>query len=223
MLATEQHRVPPQCRPNRQHSDSRQQIAEWIAALHQPGEQPTPMAWRMLHRERRSDAPVASHPDSIQAAHHCEEAVVGGKAAQYGDGGEVEDAGDERLAAAEAICEGAEQQRADRPHRQSDGDGPDDRLFLNVEMIGKGIQQEDDDEEIEGVQNPAENAGGHCESPSCSALLTPSCMQILFNVHSMSKKNEGGKKRAPERDRRPGGQSSSEDHFGAELNLPRRS
>jgi hypothetical protein len=40
-----------------------------------------------------------------------------------------------------------------------------------VEVRGEGVEQEDDDEEVEGVENPAEDAGGYGELPTGSALL----------------------------------------------------
>jgi len=42
---------------------------------------------------------------------------------------------------------------------------------LDVEVRGEGVEQKDDDKEVEGVENPAEDAGGNGELPAGSALL----------------------------------------------------
>ena len=67
----------------------------------------------------------------------------------------------QRTAAAVAVGHHAEEQRADRPHRQRRGDAEDDVALGNVEVLGQRVEQEDDDEEIEGVERPAEKAGAH--------------------------------------------------------------
>jgi hypothetical protein len=35
-----------------------------------------------------------------------------------------------------------------------------------VEVLGKGVEEKDDYEEVEGVQHPAENSGGNGEPPA---------------------------------------------------------
>ena len=89
-----------------------------------------------------------------------EHGEVGGEAAEQLDRGEEDDVGHQRTAAAVAVGQHAENQRADRPHGQRAGYGQNDVGLADVEVLGQGVEQEDDDEEVEGVERPAEKAGG---------------------------------------------------------------
>ncbi len=40
-----------------------------------------------------------------------------------------------------------------------------------MEVRGESVEQEDDDEEVEGVEDPAQDAGAYSELPTGSALL----------------------------------------------------
>jgi hypothetical protein len=51
-------------------------------------------------------------------------------------------------------------------------------------MIGQSIQQKDDDEEVECIEDPAEDAGRNSETPARSACVEASRLEILFDVHT---------------------------------------
>ena len=50
-------------------------------------------------------------------------------------------------------------------------------------MIGQCVEQEDDDEEVEGIEDPAEYAGGNGQSPTGGSGVRASSVQIRLNVH----------------------------------------
>ncbi len=50
-------------------------------------------------------------------------------------------------------------------------------------MRGQRVEQKDNDEEVERVQHPAENAGGYSKAPAGHILLVLFTPQILFDVH----------------------------------------
>src|SRR5437764_2037970 len=69
----------------------RQQISDGVSALQDPRKQSAPSLWRMLHRERCSYAPFASHADAVQAAQNKKSLVIGSEAAGDLDYGKIND------------------------------------------------------------------------------------------------------------------------------------
>ena len=63
--------------------------------------------------------------------------------------------------AAPAVGGAAENEGADRPHRQRQQDGERDVGDIGVEFRGDVLEHEDQQEEIEGVQRPSEKARRH--------------------------------------------------------------
>ena len=49
----------------------------------------------------------------------------------------------------------------DRPHGQRGRDAQDDVALGDVKVLGQRVEEEDDDEEVEGVERPAEKTGSH--------------------------------------------------------------
>ena len=86
--------------------------------------------------------------------------VARGKSAQQFDEGKENHVGHERLAASVAVGEQSENDGAHRAHGQGRGHGPHDGALGDVEVDGQRVYQEDHDEEIEGIQGPAQKAGG---------------------------------------------------------------
>ncbi len=85
---------------------------------------------------------------------------LGAKAAKQFDRGKENDVGHQRAAATVAVGEHSEDEGADRAHGQRAGDGQNDLRFADVEVLGQRVEEEDDDEEVEGVERPAKKAGG---------------------------------------------------------------
>ena len=112
-----------------------------------------------LHGQRRAHAPLAAHADAVKCPEGQECSVVGREAAGEFDHGIEEDVGHERHAAAVAVGEQTEEQRAHRAHGKRGGERPDDVGLTHPEMGGERIDQKHDDEEIKGVERPAEEAG----------------------------------------------------------------
>ena len=155
-----EHGAPAKVGQNDARGDGGQQVSVGVAALQDAGEHAAPLHGSMLHGERRANAPLSAHADAEEQAQDEEDGEVGGEAAEQFDGGEEDDVGHQRAAAAVAVGQHAEDQRADGAHGQRAGDGQNDVGFADVEVLGQGVEQEDDDEEVEGVERPAEKAGG---------------------------------------------------------------
>ena len=66
----------------------------------------------------------------------------------------------QRFLSADAVGEETEQQRADWPEHQRQREREDDRLVSDAEIRRDGRQRVGDEEEIERVERPAEEARG---------------------------------------------------------------
>jgi hypothetical protein len=64
-------------------------------------------------------------------------------------------------AASIAVGHHAEDERTDGTHGERRRDGQNDVALGNVEVGGQRVEEEDDDEEVEGVERPAEKASAH--------------------------------------------------------------
>jgi hypothetical protein len=110
-----------------------------------------------------SDAPtppLAAHGDAVERAQDDEHRQVGREA-----GGEFQDrvgqhVGHQGRPPAEAVGDAAEEERAERAHRQRERDRPAHREVAGRECRGDIAQHEHHDEEVERVERPAEIAGG---------------------------------------------------------------
>ena len=74
--ADEEHRAPPPAREHEEVTERGEEIAGGVALLQQPREHAPPPGRHLLHHERRSDAPLAAHPDAEQRAKHEERPVA---------------------------------------------------------------------------------------------------------------------------------------------------
>src|SRR5207237_9494103 len=85
---------------------------------------------------------------------------------------EKNDVGDQRNAASVAIRQQPENHRAHGTHEQRPGNRGNDICFRDVKLRRQRIEEENDHEEIEGVQRPAEKSGGHSvELSSATSVL----------------------------------------------------
>ena len=158
--ADPEHGAPAEVGQNDASCDGGQQVSVGVAALQDAGEHAAPFHGSVFHGERCAHAPLSAHADAEQQAQDEEHGEVGSEAAEQFDGGEEDDVGHQRTAAAVAVGQHAEDQRADRAHGQRTGDGQNDLGLADVEVLRQRVEQKDDDEEVEGVESPAEKAGG---------------------------------------------------------------
>ena len=84
----------------------------------------------------------------------------GEKAASAPEDRIAENVEHERRLAAPPVAETAEDERADEPHRQRQEKRVGDRRHVDAEFLGDVLEQEGQEEEIEGVKHPAEKGGG---------------------------------------------------------------
>src|SRR6185503_9298036 len=107
-----------------------------------------------------SDTPFAAHADAVDGTQDQKHSVAGSESAQQFDYGKENHICHEGLAASVAVGEESEYDGADRSHGQSRGHGPNNGALGDVEVKRQRVHQEDDDEEIEGVEGPSQKAGG---------------------------------------------------------------
>ncbi len=115
----------------------------------------------MLHHQRCADAPLAAHANPKQHSQYEEDGIVRRETAQELNGRKEQHIRHQRTAAAIAVGHHAEQQRANRTHRERSRDRQDDVALGNVEVRGQRVKQEDDDEEVECIEGPAEEPRRH--------------------------------------------------------------
>lgn len=150
--------APRQAQPvhNQQAGQGGQQIAECVALLQQPGEEPAPADGHLLHRQRGTQPPLAAHPDAIQQAQDHQYGEVRREGAQESDHRIQHHVDHERNAPADAIGPQPEQQRTHRAHRQSGRrDECDFSLGVVEGFCDVGVDQHHD-EVVEGVHRPAQ-------------------------------------------------------------------
>src|ERR1019366_4283637 len=142
------------------------QISHRIASLNHAREHTAEPARRALHCVGCADAPIPAHADAVEGAADDKGRVVGREPGEHCEEREVQHAEDEWALATESIGKSTEEQRAQRPHGERESERVDDRGLGYVEVLGKGVEEKDDYEEVEGVQHPAENSGGNGKPPA---------------------------------------------------------
>ena len=156
-----EHGAPAEIRQHQSRGHCGQQVTDGIAALENSGEHAAPAHRSVFHDQRCSHAPLAAHANAEQHSQDQKHGEVGREAAQHLDGRKEYYVDHQRTAPAITVGHHAEEQRADGPHGQRGGDAEHDVALGNVEVGGQRVEEEDDDEEIEGIQRPAEKARGH--------------------------------------------------------------
>ena len=166
--ADEEHQAPAIARVHRvepriQHPEceGREQIAHRVAFLQQAGKQAAQPRRCGFERKRRTDAPLAAHADAEQHAQEQEHAVARRKAAQHRNDGVEHDVDHQRNAATEPIGHEAEHDRAERAHGKGHRDRQRDLRSCFAERAGDVVENQREDEEVEGVERPPEKAGEH--------------------------------------------------------------
>ena len=107
---------------DRAERERREQIADRVALLKEPGEHAAQARRREFERQRRADAPFAAHADAEEHAEQQEHAIARRQAAQYGDHRIEDDVEHERQTPAVAVGHEAEDNRAEGAHRQRQRD-----------------------------------------------------------------------------------------------------
>src|SRR5207245_3433554 len=74
--------------------------------------------------------------------------------------GKVDYVGHQRQAASVTVGQQAEQQRPHRTHGQSARQRGDDRALAYMKLCSQRVVEKDNDEEVEGVERPAQKTGG---------------------------------------------------------------
>src|SRR3989449_8494114 len=113
----------------------------------------------LLHHERRPDAPLGAHPDPEQRPQHQERGVVGREPRKHLDDGVEHEIRHQRDLAAVAIRDQPENERAHRTEREREGEGERDVGVGPPEILRDRRERHHDEEEIERVERPAEEAG----------------------------------------------------------------
>jgi hypothetical protein len=119
----------------------------------------------VFERERRADAPFAAHADAEEHPQRDELPVGLRDAAEDRDRRVEEDVQHQRQPPPEPIGHQAEHDRADGPHRERQRDrqrDPRPRVLerrAGKERVREILDDEGQDEEVEGVERPAEKPG----------------------------------------------------------------
>lgn len=133
--------------------------SECVSFLKDSGEAAATFSGECFECERGTDTPFAAHGDSEESAKDEEDAERGGECAGEFDDGEAEDVEHQDGAAAVAVGEHAEEERADGSEGLGEEDGAEDVGRFGVEVGGDGFDAEDEEEEVETVECPAEEGG----------------------------------------------------------------
>ena len=154
--ADEEHRSPSPFGKNKEVAARRQQVSDRVTLLQDSGENTSPFRRHFLHHERRADAPLAAHADAEQGPQDEECFVIGrqpGKDFHHGIKHEIQH---QRKPSPVAVGQQSEDERADRPERECYRDGLRDFRQIHVELLRDGRNREDEDEEVKGIESPAQ-------------------------------------------------------------------
>lgn len=154
-----EHPAPAEVREDQVVDDRREQIAERVAFLQQPREGTAGVFGDRLHRERRTDAPLAAHRDAVERAQQDERGEVRRERRRELDDRIEDDVDHQRPAATVTIGGPAEDQRAEWPQHQRHRDREGDRGNRLHELFGDGAHDEDEQKEVERVEHPAGERG----------------------------------------------------------------
>ena len=151
---------------------------------------PTRFVGHRFHDERGADAPFPAHGDAVQRPKDQEHREPGRKAGQ-----ELEDRIEQHIrhqgdAAAETVCRQPEDQSTNRAHRQRQEDCRRDGRNVGVKFFGNVFENEDENEEIGGIEGPAEIAGDQrIALLRCKCTQTCQCGHLLSSIR---KRRRGG-------------------------------
>src|SRR6266704_6504344 len=138
---------------------SSEKEAECVSLLQQSRKKSAPSRRHRFHGERCSDSPFASHADAVEQAQNEKNFVVGSEAGKNYKERVIENVEDQRNAPAIAVREQAENERSHPARGQARGDRQGNRRDVGAEYLRNRSENKGQDEEIEGVQRPAQKAG----------------------------------------------------------------
>src|SRR2546423_401643 len=186
--ADEEQRPPPEVGKERAVAQRREQVAEGVSLLQQAGHHAAITRRDLLHHQRRAHPPFGTHPDPEQRAQHEKRGVVRRQACEHLDQRVEHQVDHQRQLAPVAVGEQPEDERAHRPEGERECDRERDRGVRLPELPGDRRERHHDEEEVERVERPAEEAGddggapvvggraygGHwCPASGASTLLHP--------------------------------------------------
>ena len=155
------------------------EIAGRIAALEKAGDWTAQLGGNRFHDQARAEPPFAAHADAEQEAQHEQTGQCRREAGGKLEDREEDDVGHQHRAAAEMLGQPAEEEGADRPRCERQEDAFGDRLHVGAELLGDGREHEHHQEEVEGVERPAEIA-----RPDRAALRRFERFQIGDQAHA---------------------------------------
>ena len=164
---TEQEHRPPADRVVAERAAEEQPIGDRggqeagrVAALQNPRHHTARLRRDGFHCQRAAKAPLATHGDAKQRAQDQKDREIRREGGERPEDRIAENVKHERRLAAPPVAETAEDERADEPHRQRQEKRVGDRRHVDAEFLGDVLEQKGQEEEIEGVEHPAEKGGG---------------------------------------------------------------
>src|SRR6266446_5688826 len=152
--ARDEQAAPPENWEDAPVNQCGKEIAESIALLQNSGEQTPRWGWQSFHRERRTQAPFAAHPDPEQGPQQQKRPEIRGERGQQFDDRIKNDVDHQRNAATKSIAQPSKDEGTERAHHQSDGDGEGDLLDGSSEIMCDWAKDKGQEKEIERVQGP---------------------------------------------------------------------
>ena len=137
-----------------------QQVTERVALLQQ-ARQHAAQAWRnFLHGERSTDSPLAAHPDAEERAQHQKAGEIRRETGGHFHHRIEDQVEHKRQPAPVAVRQQAEEKCAHRTKREGESERESHCLVGLMEFFSDRREAPGNQKEIEGVERPAEKAGG---------------------------------------------------------------
>ena len=198
--AEQEHRSPPdrvvaeRSAVEQAIGDRGKQEAGRVAALQNPGHQPARLRRNGFHRQRAAEAPFAAHGDAEQRAQDQKDREVRRESSERAEDRIAEDIQHQRRLAPPPVAKPAEDERADEPHRQRQEQRVGHRRHTDAELLGDVLEQKGQEEEVEGVEHPAEKGGEdghpllprkvHRRPPAALCARSPDCHSTGFDEYA---------------------------------------
>ncbi len=158
--ADHEHAAPADDRIKEIIDDGSDQIAARISRLQDARHEAARLGRNRFHCERGADAPFAAHGDAEERAQDEEHGETAGEAGRESEHRVAQDVGHQRRTPAVAVGGAAEDEGADRAHGERQDEREGDGRDLGVEFGRDVADDEHHQEEVEGVEHPAEIGGG---------------------------------------------------------------
>jgi hypothetical protein len=158
--ADHEHAAPADVLKEKRVDDRGEKISGRVARLQEAGNKAACLRRDAFHGERCPNAPFAAHGDAVDRAQHQERGQVRREARGEFDQRVEQHVDHQGRPPAPAVGRTAEQEGADRPHRQGQQDGDGDVGHIGVEFPGDVREHENQQEKIERVERPSQEACG---------------------------------------------------------------